>query len=273
MDRRNFLTRAGAAGIILVVSPHLILAQPKLQSTPYENNNASVDPKELAIDRIADSTYIFSSELELLLSNGEVTKLTSNPVGLVIKGKDDVGKEALLLLTADHNVSDYRRISDTPDGQRQLEVRDRQGNYTLETEDKKTVKLRRLASDFEYDIALLRLPDGAKVKVFPYKLGDSNNLVTGSFLYIIGNPGGIGKSGLEGKVSSKIEPNDVKFRFNTTTPPGTSGGPILAVRKDPDRKGQYELVGVTVRGYTDLPFGYGVLINRIIEKFGKYLAR
>lgn len=253
---------AGTAAMVLA-TPNLASGQPK-QTRPYELNNSSIDPSESGLVKIFDSVYIFSSDLEFVLKDGQTSKTQILPVGIVIKGKD-----GLLLLTAEHAVDSHEKYA-SPDGQRRIEVASVQGTYTLTTDDGKQVRLTKLAFDPEYDLALLRVPQGANVKSFPYKLGDSNDLTIGSFLYVIGNPENIGKNTLEGIVSSKVNPDDIRFKFNTTTPPGASGGPILAIRKGPSGKGQHELVGITVAGYTGVPIGEGVQVNRIKEKFGRY---
>lgn len=83
MDRRDFLKGAGITAVVLT-TPNLATGQPK-QTRPYELNNSSIDPSESGLVKIFDSVYIFSSDLEFVLKDGQTAKTQIFPVGTVMK--------------------------------------------------------------------------------------------------------------------------------------------------------------------------------------------
>ena len=88
---------------------------------------------------------------------------------------------------------------------------------------------------------------------------------------LVGTPKG-GKITLQGSVSETVDHNNIRFVYNSSATPGTSGAPVVAVRKGTDG-GIYELVGVHTRAWNNVPFGDGVMINRVLEKFERNLKK
>ncbi len=92
----------------------------------------------------------------------------------------------------------------------------------------------------EYDIALLRV-DLARLNLFasplPYDLGKSDDLRAGDGVYILGAPRG--KFQVTWGIASPQ--NSSVFHVDTSTPPGYSGGAVLATVRE---TGEMELVGI-----------------------------
>ena len=152
----------------------------------------------------------------------------------------------------------------------------------------------------ELDFALVKIKDtNNNFKVFPYKIGNSDNLEQGDFTYVLGSPLGLEDYVLNGNItqlkidemkqtftpfgmmSKKVE-NPNYFMIGSSLLPGYSGGPTIAIKD-----GEYELIGIVNSGlvrqdfdvtkgamvpdpYAD--YGRGIKINPIMEKIDGYFA-
>jgi serine protease Do len=138
----------------------------------------------------------------------------------------------------------------------------------------KEVLLEVLAKNSYLDAALLRAK-GPGFKKFRGKIGNSDKLRRGDFVYAIGNP--LGEEGyLTSGIVSKVNPRGRSDWFMMQTPvnPGNSGGPIVALHG-----GKYHLVGLTVAtkllgwGVPAEGMKYGVKINPIKKMVGEYFKK
>lgn len=75
------------------------------------------------------------------------------------------------------------------------------------------------------DIAILKI-DAENLPVLP--IGDSDNLVDGQFVIVLGNPVGLERSVSNGIVSAIRSKDDIKvIQMTAPVSPGSSGGPVL----------------------------------------------
>ena len=104
--------------------------------------------------------------------------------------------------------------------------------------DKPQFELQLIKQEPELDLALLRLPDRQR-QWKTVQIGDSNNVVIGERVFVLGFPKDLDLSFVEGSLSNT---NARKGRFQTSTPlnPGNSGGPAFNKRGD--------VIGVVVGG-------------------------
>jgi S1-C subfamily serine protease len=123
----------------------------------------------------------------------------------------------------------------------------------------------------EDDVAIMSIPAQAKVaSVFPYDIGNSDDLRIGNLVYVVGRPldqdvnvrEGI-VSALKGNALSKeiyAHPDNL-FMFSGGIVAEDSGSPIIALRD-----GAYEVVGIA-QGVMAIesPLGWGIRINRVRE--------
>ncbi len=124
----------------------------------------------------------------------------------------------------------------------------------------------------EQDWVLFELPTGALGKQYPVKIGKSDELKPGHFLYLVGSPSNIAMLVRNGIVEAtrvddiktvlpKVNPDDA-FALSGGIYPGDSGGPVFAVRD-----GQLELVGIINSGVvTAVTIGYALKITPLFEK-------
>lgn len=87
------------------------------------------------------------------------------------------------------------------------------------------------------DIALLEFEDFKSFKKFPYKIGNSDNLRIGDFVWVVGNPAHIEDYTLKGNISKLVD--NEKFMIGCDIQPGYSGGAVIAIKD-----GEYELIGL-----------------------------
>ncbi len=128
----------------------------------------------------------------------------------------------------------------------------------------KRIKLKKVFSNQNLDVALLEPLENIKLPAFPYKIGDSDKLKVPNFLYVIGNSNGLGIDVGTGNVSKTYSPIagpsqdksdflSIKYGLNV----GDSGGPIIAIMD-----GNYELVGINEALVLETQMmGLGVKIN------------
>ena len=130
---------------------------------------------------------------------------------------------------------------DTPRRVQSIAVKDNQQNYIPGIPGVTDLDI--LAMDAEVDVALLgqavpTLPAGS-VPVFDYPLGEAKDLEWGSFVYVVGFPGGT-KMITRGLVSKPFRSGNT-FVIDASFNRGFSGGLVLAVR---DGVPNFEWVGV-----------------------------
>lgn len=128
------------------------------------------------------------------------------------------------------------------------------------------------------DLAVFKIPEGITVdRPFPYKLGESDELRPGHFLYAVGVPGLLGKNVREGICSSRhldkrldgFCKTDNAFMVSNGLNPGDSGTMIVAVRD-----GKYELVGLPQGKFTRMEgLGWAVGITPIKKLLRRHLEK
>ncbi len=125
--------------------------------------------------------------------------------------------------------------------------------------------------------ATIKVKKSDKKKLEPFEpieaeLGKSEELQKGNYLYLVGNPFNLGLQKKRAMLSSIDERvNDIKpasniYNIDIRVFPGTSGGPVFAVRD-----GKLELAGIMKS--TDYAFSQFVGIDYALEEFKDYLDK
>lgn len=284
---------SGAVALSLLFAPltHTAVAEPQAQQMiikdgMYDNHNAFVDESRYSLDEILESVEVLGHEVAYSLSyetlDGKIrsttTTFTTSGTGIVIEKKN--GKAYILTnnhlteetIPAGLEVSEpykWLKLEKTLD---RVYVEKEGGLFVYK------VSAKEVASDPDLDIALLEVDDSSAFKKFPYKIGDSDDLRTGDFLWMIGNPLGIEDYTLDGNVSRlAYDSNSDWFMIGSDVQPGYSGGAVIAIRD-----GKYELVGLVVATLIrPVPkgerfdalggYGIGIKINPAMKVANKYL--
>jgi len=188
--------------------------------------------------------------------------------GVVIKGK--------YILTVEHVVGQDGYYIRGPFGKMKLP------GWTLEKRvvtllaHGERVPLKVLYRNREIDLALMELPKGVTATSFPGKIGDSDDLKVGNFVYLVGNPSVAGINVRQGIVSALQAPSNVSdmnmiaentFMISTGLVAGDSGTPVVAIRD-----GKYEIVGLA-QGvyYSSNKLGWAIRINIAKEEMKEWL--
>lgn len=250
----------------------------------YDNHNAFVDESKFSLDKIIESVesvvYDVSYSISYETLNGEVYSTVQNKrgtgTGVVIEKRD--GKA--YILTNDHVTKkgniDFRISKPF----KWLKVEGIAEKIYIK-KGKSKLKAKKVDSDSDLDMALLEVKDSQDFKKFPYKIGNSDDLGTGDFIWVIGNPLDFIKYTLKGNVSKlATDHNPDRFMVGCYIEKGHSGSVAVAIRD-----GCYELVGLVVgtleRSTEDqetnsatIP-GYGevIKINRIKDFFNNYFDK
>lgn len=246
----------------------------------YDNHNAFVDESKYSLEKILESVELIGCEVGYTMTytdkDGKIINedhvARSIGSGTVIEKRN--GKA--YILTNNHVTS--------------IELPDKLDDGTVITENYKEIyiikngilipnliRAKKVASDPQLDIALLEVEDSKDFVKFPYKIGNSNDLSPGDFVWVAGNPHGLVDYVLKGNVSKTVYPYDNKlFMIGCSVEPGYSGGPVIAIRD-----GEYELVGVVVatlirqneQEEIDAIGGYGIAIkiNDAMKVVNNYL--
>ena len=138
------------------------------------------------------------------------------------------------------------------------------------------VPLKVLYRNKKLDLALMELPEGITATSFPGKLGDSDDLYVGNFIYLVGNPALGGLNVRQGIVSALQAPAGVSevnsvaehtFMISNGLVSGDSGTPVVAIRD-----GKYEIVGLA-QGvfYSSNKLGWAIRINLAKEEMKEWL--
>jgi serine protease Do len=128
-------------------------------------------------------------------------------------------------------------------------------------EKRKVDKVKILALNPYYDLALLQVEDLEGLKFVPSPLGAAARLAVGERVFAIGNPMGLERTVTEGIVSTLARPFEGLTYIQTTTQinPGNSGGPLFNLRG--------EVVGVTnmKAGFFSEGLGFAIPVERVKE--------
>lgn len=234
----------------------------------YDDHNAFVNESKYSLEKILESVELIGCEAGYTITftdqDGKVTKqetvLRSIGSGVVIEKKD--GKAYVI---TNNHVTKMAFPNEMPEGtivtQNYLNIYVlKEGSFSINN-----IKAEKVASDPDLDVALLEVKDSLDFKKFPYKIGNSDDLRPGDFVWVAGNPLGLTDYVLKGNVSKTEYSNDARyFMIGCNVEPGYSGGAVIAIRD-----GEYELVGLVVatlirQGNTtniDTIGGYGIAIK------------
>jgi len=232
----------------------------------YDNNPILVNQRLMPIQRIIDSVYFLHTDTEFKLEDGEVITAELDGSGVFILDR--------YILTVSHAVSqDTLQVEMlTPMGIQRIDVPvEKLSEQTYLNLSGSRISLEQVVKGKEDDIAIFKVPDGLQLKSFPYKIGNSDELQVGHFIYVIGNPMNYGINVREGIVSSMIAPEAIAailprfenaFMISNGVNPGDSGTPVIAIRD-----GEYELVGLSQGIFTNAQnLSWAIKINPIINK-------
>ncbi|QQG45965.1 MAG: trypsin-like peptidase domain-containing protein [Candidatus Niyogibacteria bacterium] len=211
----------------------------------YDYNTFLVNPRRMNLTRIIESLYSLRTEVKFRGEEGKVLNRSLRGTGIALFGK--------YLLTVEHVVSVENAAITTPLGEVALRATKVDERTYLE-HGGRSYALERLVADKNVDVALFRIPAELRLKSFPYRIGNSDDLQVGNFVYLIGNPMNFGVNVREGIVSSLRAPQAVSlvnsvarnaFMVSNGLNPGDSGAPVIAIRD-----GDYELVGLSQGSFT-----------------------
>ena len=281
---------SSALALSLLLTPYSVAEQkPKAKVVDikkdglYDNNNALVDESEYSLEEVLESIELVVHEVYYSISyetiDGKVNYLFRNAsvmgTGIVIEKKD--GKA--YILTNNHVTSEKKFSEDSvdiPSDAKWVRVQKTRDEIYIAQyglfDDK--VYAKEVVSNSTLDAALLEV-DGTGFKKFPYKIGNSDDLRPGDFVWLAGNPLGLEDYAMPGHVSKIEYPwNYNWFMVASDVQPGFSGGAVIAIRD-----GEYELVGMVVatlirqdEDVIDPLGGYGMVIkiNPIMKMVDKY---
>lgn len=135
--------------------------------------------------------------------------------------------------------------------------------YLVKNKNEK-ILLKKLYADPKKDIALFKAPP--EIRLEKIKIGNSDKLKVGTFVYLIGNPGGRGLNIRPGIVSAIDSTKPEIFTISNSVYPGDSGGAVLALRK-----GRVELVGQVQGAAINMDgVGYAIRINAVLNELKKH---
>lgn len=241
----------------------------------YDNHNAFVDESKYSLDVVLESIELVVHEVEYSINyetlDGKVFSTTKKggtmSAGVVIEKKD--GKA--YILTNNHLTEEGippAEIEKIPSICKWVKIEKVVDKLYLVKEEgtfRYKIEAKEVASDESLDVALLELEDSENLKKFPYKIGDSDDLRPGDFIWFVGNPLGLMDYALHGNVSKTVSPFSLDwFMISGDVQKGYSGGAVVAIRD-----GEYELVGLVVAtmaepaddGTYDVLGGYGLAIK------------
>jgi len=239
----------------------------------YDNNPILVNQRVMEIGKIIDSVYFLHTDTEFKLEDGEVITVELDGAGVLIFGE--------YILTVNHAVSQdsFQVEMLTPVGIQRIDVpAEKLSEHTYLKLDDSRIELEEVVKGKEDDIAIFKVPDSLHLNCFPYKIGNSDELEVGNFIYVIGNPMNYGINVREGIVSSMMAPEAIAvilprfenaFMISNGVNPGDSGTPVIAIRD-----GRYELVGLSQGIFTNAQnLSWAIKINPIIDKLNKGMGK
>lgn len=239
----------------------------------YDNNPILVNQKHMKIGRIIDSIYFLHTDTEFKLEDGEIITAELDGSGVLIFNR--------YILTVNHVVAQESLHVEvlTPMGIQRINVpAEKLSEHTYLKLNNGRVRLEEVMRSKEDDIAIFKVPDDLHLNSFPYKIGDSDELQVGCFIYVIGNPMNYGINVREGIVSSMKAPETIAtilphfenaFMISNGVNPGDSGTPVIAIRD-----GQYELVGLSQGIFANTQsLSWALKINPIVSKLKERMGR
>ncbi|MFQ5915819.1 MAG: trypsin-like peptidase domain-containing protein [Nitrospinota bacterium] len=252
---------AGCAGI--QPTPPEGPSLPGLYDGQYDNNTILVNPREMSLAQVIDSLYTVRTEVTFQTDKDDRTvKQSLRGMAVALFGR--------YLLTLKHVVSIDRLAVETPLGPAVLPATKVAEHIFLEYHGE-GYELECVLMDKGADLAVFRLPDGLSLRSFPYRIGNSDELQLGNFVYLVGNPMNFGINVREGIVSSLSAPAVVSkvnsvaknaFMVSNGLNPGDSGAPVIAIRD-----GVYELVGISQGSFlASQRLGWVIRINNILPR-------
>ncbi|QQG44986.1 MAG: serine protease [Candidatus Sungiibacteriota bacterium] len=266
------LGRAGPRGFVISVFMLFMLSGCATISLPrdnepmgYDYTNVLINRSNFSLERMADSIISLRTVAEFKKGNGEIVKRESFGSGIAVLDK--------YIITL-HHVAFIKALEyNTPFGVLTEPAEKVSENLVLIINGKEWPLQRAIISEKE-DVAIFLLPHGVSVPQFPQRIGNSDDLRMGNFIYLIGNPMNGGINVREGIVSGLKPPEALKdvaqleniFMVSNGLNPGDSGTPIIALRD-----GSPEIVGLaqgTVMNSQRI--GWAIKINVIKKLIREY---
>jgi S1-C subfamily serine protease len=202
-------------------------------TAPLEGDPLGPDVLARAVDTFTNSTSREASAVQIAKANRRITLLTNQHA---VHFPDTVVEYAATAGRPRPTTPGRRRIDRISVKRDQFNlVMDRTGIQPFEV----------LARDVQADLALIgaSYPMGTEasvLSVLPVRVGDADRLSWGSFVYVLGHPGGY-PIVTRGIVSDPRREATASFLIDGLWNEGISGGPILAVRGE---DGSLEWVGI-----------------------------
>lgn len=237
----------------------------------YDNNNQDISQETLdeaiaSVERLdVEQTWVTKGECFRQYGPEIIDK---NFGTAIIVGEDEKYQYAL---TAYHI---YESVASLEPIEEECARKDGWINILIKEKD---VRLEILTYDKELDYLLLRTKKTNKLHPFKGKIGNSNSLKQGDFIYSIGYSQGIGKILQEGIVTLTKAPKylaglviigyeDTRFMFSAAAESGCSGGPLFV-----SNKGKLELAGIIAKDFSNSDaLNIGTKINPIIGNIRTY---
>jgi S1-C subfamily serine protease len=202
------------------------------ESAPREGDRLGAEVLARAVDTATSSSSREASAVQIALAGLRVTLLTNDHA---IRFPDTLVEYALA-------------AGEEPDAQERRvihRVSVKRGQYNLIMDRSGLQPFDVLARDVPSDLALIGATfpgdaESSSLSVLRVPVGDSDRLAWGSFVYVLGHPGGY-PIVTRGIVSDPRREATPSFLVDGLWNEGTSGGPILAVRGD---DGTLEWVGI-----------------------------
>lgn len=228
----------------------------------YDNNTLLVDSTRMRLEDVAASVYSLKTVTTFRTAEGALQTSTQYGVGISLDGG--------YLLTVEHVVSQSAISIRTPFGTVVIHAK-KLSEQTYVIYEGKEHLLQRLYAEEREDIALFAAPASLRLRTFPYPIGNSDELLVGNYVYLVGNPLNVGINVREGIVSSLKVPKVVAaadvvianaFMVSNGLNPGDSGAPVLGIRD-----GVYELVGLSQGTFmTSQRMGWVIRINTFVNR-------
>jgi S1-C subfamily serine protease len=227
----------------------------------YDNHPFLVDSARMDLARAMASFVTLYTHTKFEGPNGQVLESKKVGSGLILDGR--------YILTVEHVIAQHEYSVPTPFGMMRVPVKRKISEETSFRWKGKTYPLRTVYKNRVEDVALMEIPPGISPPSFPYRIGNSDDLNVGNFVYVIGNPLSVGINVREGIVSAIQAPKEATavgvnpkhaFMVSNGLMPGDSGSPIIAIRD-----GRFELVGIsqgTVTANTRLSWGIRINVIR-----------
>lgn len=230
----------------------------------YDNNNLLVNSRKMQLQKI-------SLSLAKLITRASFSDHANGTMNKFLIGNGVVLKNGYVL-SVEHTISIPSTAEFfTPFGQIFVPLERKTEDITYLMYGEEEIPLKLLFKDEKNDISLFKIPEGFDdIPAFPYKLGNSEDLRVGNYVYLFGNPENFGINVRQGIVSALKAPEEISalnaigknsFMLTNGLIPGDSGTPIVAIRD-----GEFELVGITQGTFVGKNvLGWAIRINIILE--------